>query len=371
MKDYYSILGISRTASGDEIKKAWRKLAHKFHPDKTGGEDEKFKEVNEAYYVLSDPDRKAQYDHFGVGASNFGSGNPFSGSASPFGGAGTPFGDFSGEFASGFEDWFSDILENFFAGPGFRAQEKTSRFVKGKDVHVEITVPFETIFKGAAQELSLKILRPCERCQGSAKEPGTAAVSCKACGGAGRLHRVEQTILGTLTRLVMCPTCLGRGEIPEAPCTTCKGEGRQERVERIEAQIPAGVEDGETLRFSKYGEAGRVGSQAGDLYVTVRVLPHKNLRREGTDLWLDEEIPFPVAVLGSTILVELPGSTVKLKIPSGTPSGKVFRLQNYGVPDRKNSAKRGSVYVRVVVRVPRKVSERVKRLLTEIEEELK
>ena len=371
MKDYYSILGVAHGADGDEIKRAWRKLAHKFHPDKTGGDDNKFKEVNEAYYVLSDQGRRAQYDRFGTAASGFSAGGGSGANGAPFGGAGMPFGEFSGEFASGFEDWFSEILENFFAGSGLRSSGRSERFEKGKDIHVEITVPFETIFTGLTQELSLKMPRPCERCHGSAREPGTAAVSCKACGGVGRLHRVEQTIFGTVTRLVTCPTCFGRGDVPESPCTTCNGEGRQERIERIEAHIPPGVEDGETLRFRKYGAAGRAGATAGDLYVTVRVLAHKRLRREGIDLWIDEEISFPAAVLGGTIAIELPGGTVNLKIPGGTPSGKVFRLSKHGVPNRKDSSvRRGDVFVRVNVRVPHKASEHVKRLLREIEGEL-
>ena len=349
-KDYYTILEIDRKASPEDIKRSWRRLAHKHHPDKPGGDEERFKEINEAYYVLSDPGRRAQYDRFGV--------------AGP---AGAPGGvDYSGfaPFTEGFDDWFSDVLESFF-GVDF-GQKRTRR---GKDVHVEVYIPFEKSYAGSREELVLTLPRPCARCAGSGGEPGSNRIVCNACKGAGRLHRVEQTFLGAFTRLVVCPECHGRKEVPETSCTTCRGSGKEQRTEHVDIDVPAGIDDNDTLKIAGGGEAGQAGLRAGDLYVTVRVAQSARFRRQEDDLSFEEDVSFPTAVLGGAVSVRFPDSSLRLTIPAGTHSGHTFKIKNRGFPRRSGRGK-GDAFVRVEVHVPKKISSRAKKAIEDIAKEL-
>lgn len=351
-KDYYSILGIPKGASADEIKKAYRKLAHRHHPDKTGGDDLRFKEINEAYYVLSDEGRRSSYDKFGVGVG---------------GGQGAP--DFS-IFTEGFDGWFADIMSEFFGGGVHEAQSR------GRDIAVGLTITLEQVATGMKEDLIVTRWVMCDRCKGKGGEPGTSLKTCGVCSGAGKLHRVEQTFFGAMTRVVRCPTCSGAGEIPETPCTTCRGSGRIRRQDRVPVTLPAGLEDGETFVIERGGDvpvAPHAG-KSGSLYVTVHVASHNRFRREGDDLWADEEISFLTLVRGGSIAIKtLDESSVRLKIPQGTASGKVFRISGKGLPRRRRSLHRGSrgdLYVTVHARVPQKPSKKFLDALDILGEEL-
>lgn len=357
MKDYYSILGIDKKASSDEIKKAYRRLAHQFHPDKAGGNEEHFKEINEAYYVLSDAKRRKQYDHFGVGPGSQRGAGAY---------------DFSG-FPEGFETWFSDIVEEFFGGASAGAGRRGTR---GRDIAVELTVSLEQVLHGVREEVSVVRWVACDRCKGGGGEPGSAMKTCSTCSGAGRLHRVEQTFFGAMTRLVRCPECHGQGEVPEQKCTTCKGAGRARRQDRIPVAIPPGMADGDTFVVEGGGDvslAPRLG-KGGALYVTVHVAPHPRLKRDGDNLWTEEEISFLTLLRGGTVIVKgIDDEALRLKIPHGTPSGKVFRLGGHGLPQQRRnggSGNRGDLYVTVHARVPSKPSQNLLDTLKGIAEEL-
>lgn len=354
-KDYYSVLGVSRNASSDEIKKAYRHLAHQHHPDKEGGNEERFKEINEAYYVLSDRQRRERYDHFGAG--------PGSAKTSARGAEGFP------GFTEGFESWFADIMEEFFGGAVGAGR------ARGRDIAADVTVTFEEVLSGARRELSVTRWLACDRCRGSGGEPGSSLKTCAACSGAGRLHRVEQTFFGAMTRLVRCPTCRGAGEAPETPCTTCRGAGRVRRQDRVPVALPSGMESGDTFVVEGGGDAPERpdSGRAGSLYVSVQVEPHPRFRREGDDLWIDEEVSFFTLVRGGSITVRgLDGKAKRLVIPAATPSGKVFRVAGQGLPRRRRSLRgsRGDLYVTVHARVPQKPSARMRSRLEEIADEL-
>lgn len=347
MKDYYSILGVAKKASADDIKKAYRRLAHKLHPDKESGDEERFKEINEAYYVLSDNRRRHQYDQFGVGP----------GAQAPRGASG----DFSG-FAEGFDSWFSDIMEQFFGAEGAGGTRRSSR---GRDIAVELTVTLEQAFSGIKEELSVMRWVSCDRCQGGGGEPGTSLKTCTACSGAGRLHRVEQTFFGAMTRVVRCPECQGSGEVPENPCTTCKSSGRIRKQDRVSVSLPAGMEEGDTFMVDAGGDVPQVprAGKPGSLYVTVRVAPHARFRRESEDLWVDEDASFFVLLRGGTTTLKgIDEQSIRLKIPTGTASGKVFRVKGHGMPRRKRGGgrgDRGDLYVTVHARIPQKPSQKL------------
>ncbi len=354
-KDYYKILGIDRAASQDEVKSAFRRLAHKHHPDKAGGDESKFKEINEAYSILSDPEKRRRYDTFGSAGdgphgNGFGFGNFQEGNAS--------FGD------------FGDIFNDFF---GFGQQHDRRSAGRGKDVVVDVEVSLEEAFGGINKQLVLTKHVSCDRCAGKGAEPGTAFTTCAACQGRGGLERVEQTFFGTFTRLTTCPTCRGRGEIPEKPCATCRGDGRVRRSMKMDVAIPAGVDDGETLKVESAGETGKYGASAGDLFLNIHVKPHAVFHRKGNDIWTKADISFSNAILGTKIDVPTLDGSVRLTIPPGTPAGKIFRLQGKGMPaslGRSRAAARGDEYVTVGIKVPTKISKRAQKLLEELEGEL-
>jgi molecular chaperone DnaJ len=351
MADYYKILGIPKNASQEEIKKAYYRLAHKYHPDK-GGDEKRFKEINEAYQILSDKEKRAQYDRFG---------RVFEGASPGFDPAGFGF-DF--ERFKGFDFDLGDIFEDFFSSP-FQKRDLN----RGEDIRIDIEIPLEATLTGFNKVVNLQKFVVCSRCQGSGAEPATSVKKCFTCGGSGQVQQIKRTFLGSITRSVLCPECGGDGQKPEKPCNVCKGEGRAWSKEKIEINIPAGVDSNQVLRMKGKGNAGKRGGNSGNLFVRILVKPHKIFERRGDDLFLTKEIPFSQAVLGGEIeILTLEGKTILLKIPSGTPSGKVFRISSKGIP-HFGGTRRGSLYAEVKVEIPKKVSKKQKELLEKLKEQ--
>jgi molecular chaperone DnaJ len=322
--DYYDILGIPKTASQDEIKKAFRKQAHQHHPDKKGGNEAKFKELNDAYGVLSNPEKRKRYDQFGHTANH----QAGAGQDQGFGGGfeGFDFGGFSsqGGSASGFEDIFSDL----FGGgqSGTRNHDRT-----GSDIQVDIEVSFEEMVSGAQRDIKIRKPIRCHSCSGTGGKSGTKEADCKVCGGSGRVTKTVRSFLGTFAQAFVCSECHGRGKTYAEKCRTCHGAGRVEGDEHIHLDIPAGIENGQSISFSGKGAAGGHGSAAGDLLVTVHVRPHPTFRRHGDDIHSTLEIGFAEAALGETVPVETVHGPVKMKVPAGTQPDEVFRIRGKGV----------------------------------------
>jgi molecular chaperone DnaJ len=349
-RDYYEVLGIGKSASADEIKKAFRKAAIQYHPDKEGGDEAKFKEVNEAYEVLKDPSKRQRYDQFGhagVGGSAASDGNPFGGG---FNGQNVNF-DF-GDLGLG------DIFENFFGGgqrPGGRQQRR------GRDVETRIDVSFEQAVFGTESEISLNVEDTCSHCKGTTAEPGHELKTCDTCKGSGQVVNVTRTIFGNIQQASICPTCKGTGKVPEKICTVCHGKGTERRVQKITLKIPAGIDDGATIRLREHGEAVANGPK-GDLYVNIRVQPHKKFTREGDIILSEEHVSMVAAAMGTEIDVETVDGPVRMKVPAGTQSGTDFKLSNHGVPHIRGNT-RGSQIVTIIVDTPTKLSKKQKELL--------
>lgn len=363
-RNYYAILGVNKNASQEEIKKAYRRLAHEHHPDK-GGDEAKFKEANEAYQVLGDAKKRAQYDEFGTvfGQSQGWAGGGFSGFDFGFG-----RGRQGQEFRfSGFEGGdLGDIFESFFGGasPGDRRRGKG----RGADLAIEVSLSLEEAFTGKKEELLLERLIACTRCGGSGGAAGSKKILCSFCRGKGRVEEVTQVLWGSFAKKTACPRCAGSGEVFERSCEGCRGEGRVKQRASQTVLIPAGVEHGTELRVSGAGDAGLRGAAGGDLYVRVRVRPHAVFARKGDHLSAKMEIPFSVAALGGTISVPAIDGSVKMKIPSGTASGKTFRVREKGMP-RVSGGGRGDVYLSVHIAAPQKISKKAKELLEKLQEE--
>lgn len=352
-RDYYEVLGVGKGASPDEIKKAFRRAAIQYHPDKEGGDEAKFKEVNEAYEVLKDPSKRQRYDQFGhagVGGDGggFEGGNPFGGG---FGGQNVNF-DF-GDLGLG------DIFESFFGGQG--GQRGAGRQARGRDIESKVDVTFEEAIFGTDVKVHLNIDDTCEHCKGTTVEPGFNLKNCDNCGGAGQVTNVMRTIFGNIQQAAPCPVCHGTGKVPEKPCSVCRGKGTQRRTQDISLKIPAGIDDGATIRLREHGEAIANGPK-GDLYVNVRVKPHKKFTREGDIILSEEHVDMVNAALGTEIDVETVDGPVRMKIPAGTQSGTDFKLSNHGVPHLRGTT-RGAHIVTVVVDTPTKLSKQQKELL--------
>ncbi len=351
-RDYYEILGVGKNASADEIKKAFRRLAVQHHPDKEGGDETKFKEINEAYEVLKDSSKRQRYDQFGhagVGGAA-GGGNPFEGFSGQGQNVNFDFGDLG----------LGDIFGSFFGGQTGGRQRRQAR---GRDVEVAVETTFEQAVFGTEADLSLALEDACEHCKGSTVEPGHELKSCDECGGSGQVTRVMRTVFGNIQQASVCQKCKGAGKIPEKVCGVCHGKGTQRKTQRISLKIPAGIDDGATIRLREHGEAIANGPK-GDLYVNVRVKPHKKFTREG-DLILSEEIVGMVdAALGTEIDVETVDGPVRMKIPPGTQSGTDFKLSSHGVPHLRRET-RGPHIVTISVETPTKLSKRQQELLQE------
>ncbi|MBI4132615.1 MAG: molecular chaperone DnaJ [Candidatus Sungbacteria bacterium] len=364
-RDYYKVLGVPRNATKDDIKKAYRRLAHLYHPDK-GGSETKFKEINEAYQVLGDERKRAQYDQFGtVFESARGPGQEGFQWA-----PGAGFGGFNfSEDLRGFGDFdFSDVFEDVFSGFGFGGGARDKRSKKGRDIQIELEIPFEEIIFGGRHPVDINKISACERCQGSGSEPGTKMRKCGTCQGRGRVEKTQRTFLGALSQITACPACQGRGEVPEVACRDCGGKGATKRLESIEIFIPKGVEDGELLKISGKGEASVASGVPGDLYVKIRVQADKIFRRQGNDLVMALPIKFTQAALGDSVEVKTPDGEIKLKVPEGTESGDILKVRGKGVPQARGYG-RGDLLVEIKVLTPRHLSKRARETVEKLKEE--
>lgn len=362
-KDYYKILGVSKDATAEDIKKAYRDLAHKYHPDK-GGDAEKFKEINEAYQTLSNKDKRTQYDQFGQAFDG-----P-AGGGTGFGGAGQE-GWFWGRPDANFEFEYNDlgdIMEEMFGfgGNGGR-KKKDSR--RGKDIHVDLEITLEEAFLGAQKEFTISHFVTCSRCGGTGAEPGTKVNECFSCRGTGTVQQIRKTILGSFTRASVCPECGGEGYRPEKPCNVCRGEGRVKTEERIRVAIPAGVDMGQVIKLEQKGDAGKRQGKAGDLFIRIAVKPNSTFERRGDDLFVIMPITLSQSALGDEIEVPtIEGKAVLLKVPAGTESGKVFRVSGKGIT-KYSGFGRGNMYVNIEVKVPKKLTRKQKELLEDLSKE--
>jgi len=353
MKNYYKILGVSKNSSQEEIKKAYYKLAHKHHPDKSGGDEKKFKEINEAYQILSDKEKKSQYDSFGRAGFD-------------------PRVQFNwawGKPGMNFEFDFGDLEEMMEEMFGFGVPRQRKDFKKGQNIRIDIEVSLEDVLKEQKKQIILNKQIICSRCSGAGAEPGTKIKECFSCRGTGRVQQVKKTIIGSYTRYIVCPECRGEGHKPEKSCNVCKGEGRIKGEEKIDIFIPAGVDFNQMIQIESKGHAGRKGGKPGDLYVRILVKPHSVFERKGDNLLVQIPISFSQAALGDEIDIStLDKKKISLKVPAGTESGKIFRIANKGIPHFGSRGK-GDLYVELIVRTPKKLTKKQKDLLKKMKEE--
>jgi len=368
--DYYEVLGITKSASQEDIKKAFHKLAHKYHPDK-GGDEKKFKEINEAYQVLSDTQKRAQYDQYGRVFSDQGQpgGNPFGGDQGFNWAWGNPSAS-SGHGEDGVEFDLGDIFEEFFGGGfggGRRSTKKDSK--KGKDIQVDIELALERTLKESVEKINLTKQIVCHRCQGVGAEPGSKVKECFSCRGTGQVQQVKKTVFGSYTTLATCPECKGEGTIPEKPCNVCRGDGRIKGQETIEIHIPAGIDTNQVIRVEGKGEAGRKGAKPGNLFARIFIKQHPVFERRGDDLFSQAEISFPQAALGDEIEIKsLEGTNILLEVSAGTESGKVLRISGKGIP-HFNGYGKGNLYIELKIKTPKRLSKEQKKLLEQLKEQ--
>lgn len=354
-RDYYEVLGVGKDASADEVKKAFRRKAVELHPDKQGGDEAKFKEINEAYEVLKDQAKRQRYDQFGhagVGGA---------------GGGGNPFGGFGG--ANGQEMHFDfgdlglgDIFSSFFGG-GAGGQQRASR---GRDVETRVDISFEQAVFGTEVNVQLDLEDTCEHCKGATVEPGFELKECGTCHGSGQVVNITRTVFGNIQQASICPTCKGAGKVPEKVCTVCRGKGTQRKSQTVRLKIPAGIDDGATIRLREHGEAIANGPK-GDLFVNVRVKPHKLFTREGDLILSQQHVTMVEAALGTEIEVETVDGKVRMKVPAGTQSGSDFKLSNHGVPHLRSTT-RGAHIITIIVDTPTKLTREQQELLQQFAE---
>jgi len=349
-RDYYEILGIDKSASESEIKKAYRKLAKKYHPDMNPGDQEaevKFKEATEAYEVLSDPEKKAKYDQFGHSAFSNGAGGGFQG--------GFDFNDMG--------DIFGDIFGDFFGGGSRRANPNAPR--KGANIRTNINLEFEEAVFGADKEIGINISEVCDTCKGNGAKPGTSPEQCPTCRGTGQVRYNQQTLFGNVSSIRTCNHCQGTGKIIKEKCSDCHGSGYVKKFKKILVNIPAGIENGQSIRLRGKGEPGANGGPRGDLILTVYVKPHNYFERRGFDIYYTMPISYTQAALGAELEVPTLDGKVKYEMKPGTQTHTRFRLRGKGVPNLNNEKVRGDQYVTVVIDVPKKLNEKQKELLME------
>ncbi len=355
-RDYYDVLGVARGSSKDDIKKAYRKLAIQYHPDRNPGNkeaEEKFKEATEAYEVLGDDSKRQAYDQFGfAGVEGMGGGAPH---------------DFSAVFRD-FEDIFGDfsgIFDSFFGGGGRRRRGPQSGARRGADLRYDLELPFEEAVFGSSVEIAYARSETCSECKGSGGAGGSKRTLCPTCGGSGQVRRSS----GFFSIATTCPTCQGEGETVEKPCPACGGAGVVKSRRKLRVTIPAGIESGKRISIPGQGDAGALGGPAGNLYVYVRVLPHRYFERQGADLYCMIPVSFTQAALGADLNVRaLDDKRIRVKIPPGTQNGRMLRIKGEGVPDVEDARRRGDLYVKLRVEVPTKVSARAKELLRALAE---
>ncbi|MBM3210380.1 molecular chaperone DnaJ [Candidatus Saccharibacteria bacterium] len=352
-RDYYEVLGVSKDASADEIKKAFRKRAVQFHPDKEGGDEAKFKEVNEAYEVLKDAQKRQRYDQFGHagvgGGAGGGSGNPFEGFGG-FGGQNVHF-----DFGDG---GLGDIFGQFFGGGAGGSRQPQ----RGRDIETTLSLTFEEAVFGVEKDIAIEMNDECTHCRGNGAEPGHSLKMCSDCKGAGQQTRVMNSLFGQIQQAVTCPTCEGRGKVPEKACSVCGGAGVERKQQKIALKVPAGIDDGATIRLNERGESIGQGRKRGDLYVNIRVRAHKQFTREGLIILSEAHVSMVDAALGTELDVNTIDGPVRMKIPAGTQSGTDFKLSGHGVPQLR-SDKRGPHIVSIIVDTPTKLSKKQRELL--------
>lgn len=358
-KDYYNILGISKGASDDDVKKAFRRLAHQYHPDKQGGNEAKFKEINEAYQVLSDASKRQQYDQYG---------RVFDGGAQGTGG-------FSWEdimrqsgFGGGVNVDMGDLGDLFGDVFGFGSQRNHHRQHRGNDLSMNVTISFAESIFGVKKEISLSRTAQCKRCGGKRAEPGTAVKTCSTCKGSGRQTQMRKTLFGTVQATVECTQCHASGSIPEKQCTECSGTGVKRQHETFAVSIPAGIDNGNTIRLTGQGEAPAYSGSTGDLYITVSVQKDKRFVREGNDIHMSLPIRLSQAVLGDTISIETLDGKQQVAVPSGARSGSIIRIKNLGVP-YLNKAGRGSLIITLDLETPNRLSRKQRDLFEQLKKE--
>lgn len=372
--DYYEVLGVTKSATQDEIKKAFHKLAHKYHPDK-GGDEKKFKEINEAYQVLSDSAKRTQYDQYGRVFDQGQGGNPFEGQGFNWSWGNPSAGSGRGENVEFDFGDVGDIFEEFFGGGfggGRRMAKKDSR--KGKDIQVDIEILLEKTLKEFTEAINLTKYVVCHRCQGVGAEPGSKIKECFSCRGTGQVQQIKKTIFGSYTTLATCPECRGEGTTPEKPCNVCRGEGRVREQETIEIRIPAGIDTNQVIKVEGKGEAGKKGAKAGNLFARIFIKQHSVFERRGDDLFSQAEINFSQAALGDEIEIKsLEGTNILLEVPQGIESGKVLRISGKGIPHfngpQWGTPSRGHLYVELKIKTPKKLSREQKELLEQFKKE--
>lgn len=352
-RDYYEVLGVSKGASADEIKKAYRKLAKQYHPDVNEdkeGSAERFKEASEAYAVLSDDNKRSQYDTFGHSAFDASTG-------------GTGFGGF-GDFMGG----FGDIFDSFFGGG--RTTRHRNGPVRGSDLRMEMRITFEESAFGVAKDVQINKDATCESCAGTGAKEGTEPKRCTTCGGAGQIRQQRATAFGNFVNITDCPDCGGKGTIIKDPCPECGGRGILRKAKKLKVNIPAGIDNAQIMTLRGEGGAGQRGGPAGDLQIYVYVEPHKFFTREGYDLYLEMPISFSEAALGAELVVPTLEGKAKYKIGEGTQTGTVFRLKDKGI-QHLHSTKKGSLFVKIKVEVPKKLTEKQKAMLRDFDKSMK
>lgn len=367
-KDYYKILGVEKNANEEEIKKAFRKLAHQYHPDKNKGNEsavQKFKEASEAYSVLSDQKKRAEYDTYG---------QTFAGGTGPSASSGQGFGgfDFSGfnggqggfDFSqNGFEFDIGDIFGDFFGG-GSRGSSRQA--VRGRDISIDVELPFSEAIFGTSRKILLNKTSLCDSCGGTGAERGTEMQTCSACNGKGKVHETKRSFLGNISTVRVCEVCDGKGKVPKTKCSTCRGNGVVKRQEEVSVNIPAGINDGEMIRLSGSGEAVASGTP-GDLYIKVHVKRHPLFRKEGVDLTTDLTLKLSSALLGEEYALQTLDGEIKVKIPEGVSHGEILRIKGKGVPYEKG--RRGDLLIHIHIKLPSKLSKESRRMVEELRKE--
>ena len=356
-RDYYDVLGVDKSADATAIKKAYRKLAMKYHPDKNPGDkeaEEKFKEINEAYEVLSDETKRINYDQFGHEGVN----------GQGFGGAG----GFGGQGFGGFDDIFGDIFGDMFGG-GFSGGSRQRRRgpERGADIKQRVNISFEEAAFGKKVQVKINRSEECDQCHGSGAKPGTSKKTCPTCHGSGQVQSVQRTPFGNIASTRTCSTCNGEGEVIDSPCSKCHGKGSIRKTKTIEVDIPAGIDNGQMIKLGGQGELGTRGGPRGDLYIEVNVQSHPLFTRDGYDVYLEMPITFAQATLGDKIQVPTLDGKVEYEVPEGTQTGTVFRLREKGIPKLRSNS-RGDQYVKVIIDTPKKLNDEQKELLRKFDE---
>lgn len=344
-KDFYETLGVTRDASEEEVKKAFRQQARKYHPDnKETGNEEHFKEINQAYEVLSDPKKRAIYDQYGIS------------------GLKREYGDIDFDF--GFGD-LSEIFSEFFGGP--RTARKATGPERGADIRCEVNLEFLEAVNGCTKQVSVQILEDCNTCNGSGAKPGSKLKTCRSCNGLGEVRRVTESFFGHVTQIGTCPSCHGAGKIVEQPCSDCTGKGQKKVKKNVDVKVPCGVDDGARLRWGGKGDTGKRGGPPGDLYVIINVKEHEIFKRDGMDIIVEQKISFSQAALGGVIKVPTVEGEKPLTLPSGIQSGTVLTIPGLGIPKLNNLARRGDELVQITIETPTKLSPEEKKIFEQLE----